>query len=629
MQSAEQHATDPKAKQIDFIQDFKNAGFDRSDWIDDFVKGANLDKNNLVAPNLQELLGNLKNNLTLMSRPVIATKGVGDKSLVKRCVYWEAFLNELTKQGKLSLDKYLNSNACAMGTKAFNLLRMSKLGMPVPAALVIGTHYTKEPKSCFKELFSVGLPALELTAKMRLGDPKNPLILSVRSGAPVSMPGMMETLLNIGLCESTLGGFLRQTGNPRLVWDSYRRLIATYGEVVAGIAPNFFEDALDTLCNGTDERNLGFDELRALSSTFLSLYEAHALEPFPQDTKEQLKGAIKAVFDSWHSKRAFQFRETNHLSNTLGTAVTLQRMVFGNSGTHAGSGVGFTRNPTNGEKRLWIDFLLNAQGEDVVSGRRNVHGHETLENLMPEVWLLLQKYTLALELEFLDMQDFEFTVESGQLFMLQTRSGKRTKLAAAKIALDLFDEGIIDKREVIERTLDFTQASLVLQVLSNNSDAAKISSPLSAATTACSGIASGEIALDEAFAKARHALGVKVILMRQDTQTNDIAALEYSSGLLTARGARTSHAAVVARQLGKVCLVGCQHLKINLVNRRVSIGQSNLSEGDIVTLDGNDGQVYFGSLSVIDRPDTELYKRVEKIRHNHPKVHSKKVVKTN
>lgn len=502
-----------------------------------------------------------------------------------------------------------------MGSKAFNLLRMSDLGLTVPSALVIGTHYTKAPKDCLDPLFSLGLPALERMADMQLGDPKNPLILSVRSGAPVSMPGMMETLLNIGLTESTLGGFLRQTGNPRLVWDSYRRLIATYGEVVAGISGEVFEEALESITQKRDERSLDFNELRTLANTYLNLYETYASTPFPQDAHAQLAGSIQAVFDSWHSEKACEYRNINAISDAMGTAVTLQRMVFGNSGTHAGSGVGFTRNPSNGDKQLWVDFLLNAQGEDVVSGRRNAHGADAMASLIPDAWLQLQKSTHALEIEFSDMQDFEFTVEDGQLFMLQTRSGKRTAIAAARIALDLLDEGVIDKRTAKERTSHLTQDHLIHQVLSSEDGLSTNFPHIASAMSACSGIVSGEIAFDEARAKERKATGADVILIRQDAETNDISALEYSVGLLTARGARTSHAAVVARQLGKVCLVGCEHLNINLAQRSITIGETKLSEGDMITLDGNEGRIFSGRLTVINQPDAMLFERLEKIRH--------------
>ena len=503
----------------------------------------------------------------------------------------------------------------SMGSKAFNLLRMSELGLTVPPALVLGTHYTKASGDWLDAFYAVGLPALEATAGMRLDDPKNPLILSVRSGAPVSMPGMMETLLNIGLTENTLGGFLRQTGNPRLVWDSYRRLIATYGEVVAGIPGHVFEDALEAITQGRDERTLDFDELRTLANDYLDLYEIHAHTAFPQSSHAQVTGAIEAVFASWHSDKAKEYRNINAISDALGTAVTLQRMVFGNSGTHAGSGVGFTRNPTSGEKSLWIDFLLNAQGEDVVSGRRNAHGADAMASLIPDAWQQLQKSTRALELEFMDMQDFEFTVEDGQLYMLQTRSGKRTHLATAQIALDLLDEDVIDKRTAKERTAHLTQDDLVHQVLAPNDDSTQDARPIASAMSACSGIVAGEIALDEARARERHAAGANVILIRQDAETNDIGALSYSVGLLTERGARTSHAAVVARQLGKVCLVGCPHLKLDPQKRTASFGEITLTEGDMLTLDGNEGLVYSGHLSVINQPDTQLFARLESIRH--------------
>ena len=359
-----------------------------------------------------------------------------------------------------------------MGSKAHNLLRMAAIGLPVPPALVIGTHFTRAPQDCMLPLFSVGLPALEAATDMVFGDSRQPLIVSVRSGAPVSMPGMMETLLNVGLSEATLPGLLRQTGNPRLVWDAYRRLIATYGEVVAGLPGALFEDEINRTAQGQDERLLDFSELRDLSQRFLALYLQHAGEPFPQDVHAQLGGAVKAVFASWQSPKARTYREMHEIDDAIGTAVTIQRMVFGNSGCHSGAGVGFTRNPTSGQNHIWVDFLANAQGEDVVAGQRNAHGHEVLAQTAPDAWGELQTTALRLEQEFKDMQDFEFTVQDGALYMLQTRSGKRTPLAAARVALDLLDEGLIDAEQAQERTHALQDDQLSTQrLMPQNADA--------------------------------------------------------------------------------------------------------------------------------------------------------------
>jgi len=504
-----------------------------------------------------------------------------------------------------------------MGSKAHNLLRMAAIGLPVPPALVIGTHFTRSPEDCMLPLFSVGLPALESATDMRFGDPRQPLVVSVRSGAPVSMPGMMETLLNVGLCEATLPGLLRQTGNPRLVWDAYRRLIATYGEVVAGLPGALFEDELNRSTQGRDERLLDFSELRALSQRFLALYLEHAGEPFPQDVRAQLGGAVQAVFDSWQLPKAQTYRELHGIDEAMGTAVTIQRMVFGNAGGHSGAGVGFTRDPTLGNPQVWVDFLANAQGEDVVAGQRNAHGHEVLAQTAPDAWSELQATAVQLEQAFADMQDFEFTVQDGALYMLQTRSGKRTPLAAARIALDLLDEGLIDAGTALERTQalqDGDLATLRLVTQDEDKPGTGAVTPLAPAMSACNGVVSGEIALDAQHAQARADAGVAVVLVRQDAQTSDIAALDAAAGLLTQRGARTSHAAVVARQMNKVCLVACSALQIDEAQRSVRIGERTFAEGDVITLDGNEGLVYAGQVATVSVVDEALLARLHALR---------------
>lgn len=502
----------------------------------------------------------------------------------------------------------------SMGSKAFNLERMLNCGLNVPPALVIGSQHTADPDGCVPAVTEVGLPALELVTGLRFGDARRPLILSVRSGSAVSMPGMMETLLNIGLCDETLPGLLRLTGNPRMVWDAYRRLIASYGEVVAGLPAGLFEDAIQRVTDGRDERQLDFAEMRALARTFLEIYAAQAGQPFPQDVRAQLLGAIRAVFSSWHSDKAVAYRKINGIDASLGTAVTIQSMVFGNSGSRSGAGVGFTRDPSTGERRLWIDFLTNAQGEDVVSGRRNAHGHEALAGVAPEAWKKLEESTAILEKEFGDMQDFEFTVQKGLLYLLQTRSGKRTPIAAARIALDLLEEGAIDAATAVVRTEHLAIGELKSIRLESNDDAALDEAYLGRAMTACAGIVSGEIVLNPDNAIQATARGRKVILVRQDAETNDIAAIENAEGLLTQRGARTSHAAVVARQLGKVCLVGCSALRINASEHSIQFGDALLREGDLITLDGNTGDIYRGEIARVNVDETALQKRLEDLR---------------
>lgn len=407
------------------------------------------------------------------------------------------------------------ASAQSMGFKAWNLLRMAHLYLPVPPAFVLGTHYCVDSAAravvAGPGLWRGGLQALERSTGLALGDTRRPLLLSVRSGAPVSMPGMMETLLNIGLCDATVDGLLRQTGNPRLIWDAYRRLVATYGEVVAGLPAQCFDEAAAALFDGRDERELDFADLRSLTRRFLEVYAQRTGRPFPQQPMDQLAGAIEAVFDSWQSAKACDYRRLNHISDAIGTAVTVQHMVFGNAGGQSGAGVGFTRDPASGEPALWVDFLFNAQGEDVVPGRRSANGHDELAAVLPEVWKTLADAAQQLEHAFGDMQDFEFTVQEGRLFMLQTRSGKRTPLAAARIALDLLDEGLIGLPLALERTAGLDRPALARQRVVAAGDSPLL--PLGRAASASSGVAVGEIALDETRALARHEAGVPVVLV--------------------------------------------------------------------------------------------------------------------
>jgi pyruvate,orthophosphate dikinase len=502
-----------------------------------------------------------------------------------------------------------------MGSKAWNLQRMAQIFLPVPPAFVLGTYYCSDPEgrkqSANPEIWQAGLQALEHAIGLKLGDALRPLLLSVRSGAPISMPGMMETILNIGLCDKTVNGLQRQTGNPRLVWDAYRRLVASYGEVVVGITGHHFEAAYCAIFGMRDERDLDFAELRMLTHRFLEVYQEVSGQTFPQDPKQQLAGAIAAVFASWHSDKACDYRRMNQIDDELGTAVTIQSMVFGNSGGQSGSGVGFTRNPVNGEPVPWVDFLFNAQGEDVVSGRRNAHGHEELSTVLPSVWKALLEAAKQLEQNFADMQDFEFTVQEGRLFMLQTRNGKRTPYATARIALDLLDEGLIDNRVARERTAGLTRDALAKPRIVTSDGEPLL--PLASATSASNGVATGEIALDEGRAMTRHEAGVAVVLVRRDAETSDIAALDLATGLLTQCGARTSHAAVVARQLGKVCLVNCAELQIDDIARTVKIGETVLHEGDLLTLDGNEGKLYAGVVKTEREYPIELLARLESL----------------
>jgi pyruvate,orthophosphate dikinase len=511
----------------------------------------------------------------------------------------------------------------AIGFKAHNLARMAALGLPVPPAFVLGTDWCAQARQLRRADWRDALAALTQASGLRFGDARRPLLLSVRSGAPVSMPGMMETLLNIGLCDATLPGLVRQTGNPRLAWDAYRRLVAGWGEVVWGLPAALFEAdlaavagttaaAAGTQAGGEAERGLDFAELRELTRRHLATLQREAGRPFPQDPMDQLDGAIQAVFASWQGDKARQYRQIKGLPDSLGTAVTVQRMVFGNAGGTSGAGVGFTRHPSTGEPQPWVDFLFNAQGEDVVSGRRSARGHDELASVAPQVWAALIDATQVLETEFADMQDFEFTVEEGRLYLLQTRAGKRTPQAAARIALDLFDAGRLPLAQALQRTAGLDADSLALARVQGEDGIS--AEPLALAASACTGVACGEIALDEARARRRHADGVPVLLLRAEAETGDIAALEVAQGLLTQRGARTSHAAVVARQLGKVCLVGCGTLQIDLAHRRVQIAGQGFAEGDVLTLDGNEGHVYAGTRRTVREADATLLARLASLR---------------
>jgi pyruvate,orthophosphate dikinase len=505
----------------------------------------------------------------------------------------------------------------SLGFKAYGLLRMSALGLPVPPAFVLGTSYCADDaareRATDRATWAPALRAVEAACGRRFGDPHAPLLVAVRSGAPVSMPGMLGTLLDIGLSDATVGGMLRQTGNPRLVWDTYRRLVANYGELVAGIAPQVFESEYRALAGPGDERApLDFAQLRELTRRSLAAYEKAAGRPFPQDPRAQLAGAIAAVLASWQSDKARAFRRESRIGDALGTAVTVQTMVFGNGGGRSGAGVGFTRDPATGEPSLWVDFLFNAQGEDVVSGRREAYGHEALSQVMPGVWQALSDAAATLERAFGDMQDFEFTVEDARLYLLQTRSGKRTPQAAARIALDLLDEGVIDAHRARERTAHLEPAALTRTRVASR-DGGTLT-PLAHAASASTGVACGAIALDEAAARERHAAGTPVILVRPDADTGDLVALQASAGLLTRHGARTSHAAVVARQLGKVCLTGCDALVIDEPARALRINGTVLREGQHITLDGNDGAIYEGDAYTVTEPLADLQARLARLR---------------
>jgi pyruvate,orthophosphate dikinase len=500
-----------------------------------------------------------------------------------------------------------------VGNKAWHLMRMDALGLPVPPAFVLPTSVCRDvlardgrATDDFLDLLATHLRWLENTTGRIFGGSRRPLLVSVRSGAPVSMPGMLETVLNVGLNDTSVGGLIRMTGDPRLAWDSYRRLVEGYATVVRGERPDAWAELtgrhLDPPLFPT-LRDLDAAALRELTREALGLLERHRAGGFPQDPIQQLADSVLAVFRSWRSPKAIEYRRIHGLDDGIGTAAIVQVMVFGNAGGTSGSGVGFTRDPATGQDELYLDFLFNAQGEDVVAGRQAVTDTARLALLLPDVVTRLRRLKEALEAELRDAQDFEFTVQNGELFLLQTRRAARTPWAALQIATDLVDEGLIDPATALERLAGIDLDALVRVRLASDPGREALAS----CTPASIGVAVGPIALDSRRAQAAAAAGRPGILVRHDIATEDVAGMAAAAGVLTARGGRTSHAAVVARQLGVVCLVGCTALSIDLERRRCRIGDRELREGDELSLDGDAGRVFAGRLAVErERPRAAL-----------------------
>ena len=497
------------------------------------------------------------------------------------------------------------TSAEAIGFKAFNLWRIARLGLPVPPAFTLGTEYCRQyfrrgrrAPDGFRELLASNIRHLEQSSGLIFGGVRKPLLVSVRSGAPVSMPGMLDTVLDVGLNEQTLRGLVRMTGNPRVAWDSYRRLVQAFGEIVHHRPTSEF----DTVC-AEQVRLLGlehvadmdFRQLADLTKAYRELFEDRTGGGFPQPPIEQLEAAVVAVWESWTSEKAVAYRRLNGIPDDIGTAVTVQRMVFGNAAGASGSGVGFTRDPASGENRIYLDFIFNAQGEDLVSGCADAADIALLADAFPSIYAEIVRVARALEREFRDLQEFEFTIENGRVFILQTRSGKRTPWAALRIAVELVAEGIIESDEALARLSAMDLDDITRTRIESIAD----DRLLGCATTAGLGVASGCIALDAELARSMANQGKSVILVRHTASTADIAGIAVASGLLTAVGGRTSHAAVVARQLNKVCLVGCSALSVDLDRRRCSIGARAFSEGDIISLDGDSGQVFAGEAKVV------------------------------
>jgi len=503
-----------------------------------------------------------------------------------------------------------------VGSKAHNLMRIARRGLRVPPAFVLATDicrdYLKRGEAALEGLDAVlerELGQIGQRTGRQFGDPRSPLLVSVRSGAAVSMPGMMETVLNIGVNDGTLSGIIRMTGNPRLAYDCRRRLVQQYGEVVHGITPALFEARLQGFL--ADRGLPSLDEidsngLREICDAFSRLFETTAESAFPAEPLLQLRKAIEAVLRSWSSERACLYRTLNKIPDDLGTAVIVQAMVYGNRGPNSGSGVGFTRNPGDGSNELYVDYLANAQGEDVVGGRRKAMGLGELERRAPDAYRSLLAARPVLEQEFADMQDFEFTVEEGQLVLLQCRAGKRTPLAAFRIAQDLVSESLITPSAAL-KMLDGLHIDDIEVISLKQSEGL---APMLRGVPASTGVAIGAVVFDPARVAAVVRSGRIVILVRQNAETAEIGALSEAAALIAVEGARTSHAAVVARQLGKVCVVGCEGLNIDASGRSAIVADEKLYEGDLLSIDGATGAIYRGELEVVRERPMDLLRSI-------------------
>lgn len=497
------------------------------------------------------------------------------------------------------------------GAKAAEIARMASLGLRTPPAFVLPTslcaQVNADPKSAPQLLggrLRAGIERLQAATGLGLGDVRAPLLVSVRSGAPRSMPGMLSTVLNVGLNGETTHGLIRRTGDPRFAWDSYRRFLESYAVVVAGLPAAAFADRLAAMIRAegvADESELDGEALERLTMDYQGLAAIRSEPLVPEDPMDQLVQAALAVFQSWEGHRAQEYRRLNGLEGLAGTAVTVQAMVFGNTGRKSGAGVAFSRDPATGEKGLYVDFLFDAQGEDVVSGRRTPLGPEKLQERLPEAFAALQRGAALLEHDRRDIQDIEFTVQDRTLYFLQTRSAKRTPRAALRSVVDMVAEGVLDPADALRRLADIDVAAAAVTRFSDAMAGATRGVPASA------GVACGRAAFSSDAAKRLAGGGDPVILVRPEPSTDDIEGFAAATGVLTSRGGRTSHAAVVARQLAKVCVVGCAELRIDETNRCATLAGQALGEGGWVWLDGGSGEAGLGRRAIVsERPEAEL-----------------------
>ena len=495
-----------------------------------------------------------------------------------------------------------------LGGKGANLAEMTNLGLPVPQGFTITTEactkYYDDGRKINDEIMvqiMEAISTMEKTTGKKFGDKENPLLVSVRSGARASMPGMMDTILNLGLNEEVVEVLSAKSGNPRWAWDCYRRFIQMYSDVVMEVGKKYFEELIDKMKaekGVTQDVELTAEDLKVLANQFKAEYKAKIGEDFPVDPKEQLMGAIKAVFRSWDNPRANVYRRDNDIPYSWGTAVNVQMMAFGNMGETSGTGVAFTRDPATGEKRLMGEFLMNAQGEDVVAGVRTPQKIDQLKEVMPEVYEQFVQICATLEDHYRDMQDMEFTIEDRKLYMLQTRNGKRTAQAALKIACDLVDEGMISEEKAVAM-IDPRNLDTLLHP-QFDAKALKAATPAAKALGASPGAACGKIVFTAEDAKTWAAKGEKVVLVRLETSPEDIEGMKAAQGILTVRGGMTSHAAVVARGMGTCCVSGCGDIVMDEENKKFTLAGKEYHEGDAISLDGSTGNIYDGIIPTVD-----------------------------
>ncbi len=508
-----------------------------------------------------------------------------------------------------------------LGGKGCNLAEMTNLGMPIPQGFTVTTEACTEYYNCGKQISDEiqeqifeAITWMEGINGKKFGDTEDPLLVSVRSGARASMPGMMDTILNLGLNDVAVEGFAKKTGNPRFAYDSYRRFIQMYSDVVMEVPKSYFEKIIDEMKEAKGvhfDTDLTADDLKELAEKFKAVYkEAMNGEEFPQDPKEQLMGAVKAVFRSWDNPRAIVYRRMNDIPGDWGTAVNVQTMVFGNKGETSGTGVAFTRNPSTGEKGIYGEYLINAQGEDVVAGVRTPQPISKLAEDLPECYEEFMNLALKLENHFRDMQDMEFTIEEGKLYFLQTRNGKRTAPAAIQIACDLVDEGMITPEEAVCRI----EAKSLDQLLHPTfvPEALKAGEVIGSALPASPGAAAGKVyfTADEAKDAGKGGRGERVILVRLETSPEDIEGMHAAQGILTVRGGMTSHAAVVARGMGTCCVSGCGEIKINEEAKVFELGGYTFHEGDYISLDGSTGKIYKGDIATQEATVSGNFERI-------------------